>query len=76
MTQILNVPRVTSVQELNDGSNYWKTTLFVTLELSEQGDETLHHINMYVDKIWNIFLEDEDTDISKEELEAMFRYLE
>ncbi len=61
MTQILNVPRVTSVQELNDGSNYWKATLFVTLELGEQCDETLHHINMYIDKIWNIFLEDETT---------------
>jgi len=55
MTQILNVPRVSSIQELSDDANYWKTTLFVTLELSEQGDETLHHINMYIDKIWDIF---------------------
>jgi len=68
MTQILNVPRVTSIQELNDGSNYWKATLLITLELSEQCDETLHHINMYIDKIWDIFLEeikDDTLDLKK-----------
>ncbi|HFU76285.1 MAG TPA: mechanosensitive ion channel [Arcobacter sp.] len=60
MTQLLNVPRVSSIQEVNDGETYWKTTLFVTLELSEQGDETLHHINMYIDKIWDKFLKDKN----------------
>jgi small-conductance mechanosensitive channel len=56
MIQILNVPRISSLQEFNDENNIWKVTLFVTLELSEQSDETLHHINMYIDKIWDIFL--------------------
>ncbi len=56
MTQILNVPRVTSSQEFNDGINFWKVKLLVTLELSEQCDETIHHMNMYIDKIWDIFL--------------------
>jgi hypothetical protein len=56
MTQILNVPRVGSTHEIYDNKNYWKLTLYVTLELGEQGDETLHHINLYIDKIWSIFL--------------------
>jgi hypothetical protein len=61
MIQILNVPRVSSIQKFNDNLNVWKVTLFVTLELSEQSDETLHHINMYIDEIWDVFLQEESS---------------
>jgi len=56
MTQILNVPRVSSKQEVHNEKVFWKVVLLVTLELSEQSDETIHHINMYIDKLWNIFI--------------------
>jgi len=60
MTQILNVPRVGSTHEIYNNNSYWKVILYVTLELSEQGDETLHHINLYIDKLWDIFLKSEE----------------
>ncbi len=47
MIELLNVPRVTSEHHNDGGSIYWKVKLLVTLELAEQSDETIHHINMY-----------------------------
>jgi len=58
MTQILDVPRVSSSHEFSDGVPYWKVKLLVTLELSEQSDETIHHINMYIHMLWDEFLGD------------------
>ncbi len=61
MTQILDVPRVSSSHKFNDGIPYWKVKLLVTLELSEQSDETVHHINMYINMLWDNFLGDRKT---------------
>jgi len=55
--EILDVPRVTT-EHIYSGEgkiNYWKVTANITLELAEQSNEVLHHINMYVDNLWNDF---------------------
>lgn len=48
---LLNTPRVSSSQVDIDASQYWEVSLSVTLELSEQSDEIIHHINLYTDAI-------------------------
>jgi len=57
MTEILTVPKITSSQYLDNATLYWKSTLLVTLELSEEGKETIHHINMYIDELWDRILQ-------------------
>ena len=55
--ELLDVPRVTT-EHIYSGEgtiNYWKVTADITLELSEQSSEVIHHINMYVDNLWDDF---------------------
>ena len=55
--EILDVPRVTT-EHIYSGEgkiNYWKVTANITLELAEQSNEIIHHINMYIDNLWNDF---------------------
>ncbi|NPA80982.1 MAG: hypothetical protein GXO31_00030, partial [Epsilonproteobacteria bacterium] len=53
---ILDVPRVTSSHKMGeDGKLYWEITLLVTLDLAEQSDEIIHHINTKIEKLWEIF---------------------
>jgi len=55
--EILDVPRVTT-EHIYSGEgkiNYWKVTADITVELAEQSNEIIHHINMYVDNLWNDF---------------------
>ena len=42
---LLNAPRIQSRQVFN-GTHHWEVSLAVTLELSEQSDEVIHHINL------------------------------
>lgn len=55
MTEILAVPRVTSAHYVDNATLFWKSTLLVTLELTEEGKETIHHINMYIDELYDKF---------------------
>lgn len=55
--ELLDVPRVTT-EHMYSGEgaiSYWKVTASITLELSEQSDEIVHHINMYIDTLWKEF---------------------
>jgi hypothetical protein len=55
--ELLDVPRV-STEHLYSGEgnlNYWKVTANITLELGEQSNEIIHHINMYIDSLWDDF---------------------
>ena len=55
--ELLDVPRVTT-EHIYSGEgniNYWKVTADITLELSEQSSEIIHHINMYLDNLWEEF---------------------
>ncbi|MCK5855364.1 MAG: hypothetical protein KAG56_09090 [Sulfurovaceae bacterium] len=53
--ELLDVPRVTSAHKRDIEGAFWEVTLLVTVELSEQSDEIIQHINMYVDELWEIF---------------------
>ena len=55
--ELLDVPRV-ETEHIYSGEgniNYWKVTANITLELSEQSNEIIHHINMYIDSLWKDF---------------------
>ncbi len=53
---LLDAPRVTSKQRLTgNGDSYWEVALEVTLSLSEQSDEIIHHINLWIIALWGIF---------------------
>lgn len=55
--ELLDVPRV-SAEQIYSGEgnlNYWKVTANITLELSEQSNEIIHHISMYIDSLWDDF---------------------
>jgi len=53
--QLLDVPRVTSAHKKYEKDLYWEITLLVTVELGEQSDEIIHHINMHIDDLWELF---------------------
>jgi hypothetical protein len=53
--EILDVPRVTSSHHRDYEGAFWEVNLLVTVELGEQSDEVIHHINMYIDDLWDIF---------------------
>ncbi len=53
--ELLDVPRVTSAHKRDIEGAFWEMTLMVTVELGEQSDEVIHHINIYVDSLWDIF---------------------
>ena len=53
--EILDVPRVTSSHKRDFDGAFWEVKLLVTVELGEQSDEVIHHINMYIDDLWDIF---------------------
>jgi small-conductance mechanosensitive channel len=53
--ELLDVPRVTSTHKRDIEGAFWEVTLLVTVELGEQSDEIIQHINMYVDELWEIF---------------------
>lgn len=53
--EILDVPRVTSAHKRDFDGAFWEVKLLVTVELGEQSDEVVHHINMYIDDLWDIF---------------------
>ncbi|SFV56140.1 hypothetical protein MNB_SV-9-101 [hydrothermal vent metagenome] len=53
--EILDVPRVTSAHKRDFDGAFWEVKLLVTVELGEQSDEVIHHINMYIDDLWDIF---------------------
>lgn len=53
---ILDVPRVTSKHRRDiEQDAFWEVSLMVTVELAEQSDEVIQHINMFIDQLWNIF---------------------
>lgn len=55
--ELLNAPRVRSSQEVDGGGNArWNMSLAVTLELAEQSDEIMHHINISIDRLFNCFI--------------------
>lgn len=48
--QLLNAPRVQSKQIVSaDGQKYWHLQMFITMELSEQSDEIIHHVNFNIE---------------------------
>jgi len=53
--EILDVPRVTSKHRRDYEGAFWEVSLLVTVELGEQSDEIIHHINMYIDELWDIY---------------------
>lgn len=53
---ILDVPRVTSKHRRDiEQDAFWEVSLMVTVELAEQSDEVIQHINMFIDQLWDIF---------------------
>ncbi len=52
---VLDVPRVTSKHRRDYEGAFWEVTLLVTVELGEQSDEIVQHINMFADTLWDIF---------------------
>lgn len=53
--EVLDVPRVTSKHRRDLEGAFWEVTLLVTVELGEQSDEIMQHINMFIDTLWDIF---------------------
>lgn len=54
--QILNIPRVTSTQELYNEKKYWKITLLVSITSNQKDKKILHDINVFINNSWSIFL--------------------
>jgi|GEM_PF-3549352 len=53
---LLDVPRVTSKHRRDiEQDAFWEVSLMVTVELAEQSDEIVQHINMFIDELWDIF---------------------
>ncbi len=52
---ILNAPRVRSTEVTRDGMSYWEVSLALLLELPEQSDEIIHHINSRAAYRWDKF---------------------
>lgn len=51
---LLNIPRITSSHKISgEGILYWEIKLIVTVELAEQSDEIIHHINYKMNKYWS-----------------------
>lgn len=57
MIELLTVPRVTSKQIYQDGKTFWEVKLLVTLDLAEQSDETIHHINISNNNLIKYFID-------------------
>ena len=53
--ELLDVPRVTSEHKRDFEGAFWEVSLLVTVELGEQSDEIIQHINMFIDELWDIF---------------------
>lgn len=52
---LLDVPRITSEHKRDIDGAFWEITLLVTVELGEQSDEIIQHINMFIDTLWGKF---------------------
>jgi len=71
--EILDVPRVTSSHHRDYEGAFWEVNLLVTVELGEQSDEVIHHINMYIDDLWDIFNLPSRCNIENESSKISFR---
>ncbi len=54
---LLTPPRVYSEHKVTEqGAGYWEVKLQVTVELAEQSDEIVQHINLAIEKMWDRFI--------------------
>lgn len=54
---LLTPPRVYSEHKVTEqGAGYWEVKLQITVELAEQSDEIIQHINLAIEKMWDRFV--------------------
>ncbi len=61
LLELLNIPRVTSENQNTHDPIMWKMQLEVTLQLAEQSDEIVHHINSFIDNHYVLFMGKKDS---------------
>lgn len=60
--ELLKAPRVSSKNIIDaNGTSRWQMNLEVTLQLAEQSDEVIHHVNSFVDKHYQRFIGTHET---------------